>query len=72
MPVGDVVFLAFIVLSVGWVAIAAVRSNRRARGDRWFVHDTAASDVRHAITSRRDRATRALDDENVWTIQVAC
>jgi len=34
MPVGDVVFLAFIVLSVGWVAIAAVRSNRRARGDR--------------------------------------
>lgn len=34
MPVGDIIVLALVALSVGWVAVAAVRSNRRNfRGD---------------------------------------
>jgi hypothetical protein len=30
MPIGDIVVLVIVLLSVGWVAIAAVRSKRRS------------------------------------------
>jgi hypothetical protein len=29
MPIGDVVVLVFVSVAVGWVAVAAIRSNRR-------------------------------------------
>lgn len=28
MPIGDIVILVFVVLCVGWVAVAAIRSKR--------------------------------------------
>lgn len=31
MPVGDIVFLGFVAICFGWVAVAAIRSNRRAQ-----------------------------------------
>jgi hypothetical protein len=30
MPIGDIIILVIVALSAGWVAIAAIRSNRRA------------------------------------------
>ncbi len=30
MPIGDILVLVLVALSVGWVAVAAIRSKRRA------------------------------------------